>query len=134
MGTITKQIELEVSAEKAWDAVRDFGELHTRLVRGFVTDTKLEGSGRMVTFANGVSQLEPLVTLDEDARRLVYSAVDSPIGATHYNAAVTVAEAAAGTSVVSWQVDFLPDEIAPALDAAMEAGAASMRQTLSSES
>jgi hypothetical protein len=57
--------------------------------------------------------------------------VDSPIGATHYNAAVTVAETAPGTSLVSWQVDFLPDEIAPRLDAAMEAGAAAMRQTLS---
>jgi hypothetical protein len=31
MGTITKQIELDVSAGQAWDAVRDFGELHTRL-------------------------------------------------------------------------------------------------------
>jgi Polyketide cyclase / dehydrase and lipid transport len=134
MGTITKQIELDVSAEQAWDAVRDFGELHTRLVRGFVTDTKLEGSGRMVTFANGVSQLEPLVTLDEDVRRLVYSAVDSPMGASHYNAAVTVAETAPGASVVSWQIDFLPDEIAPPLDAAMEAGAAAMRQTLSPQS
>jgi Polyketide cyclase / dehydrase and lipid transport len=131
MGTITKQIELDVSGEQAWDAVRDFGELHTRLVRGFVTDTKLEGPGRMVTFANGVSQLEPLITLDEDARRLVYSAVDSPIGATHYNAAVTVTETVPGASLVSWQIDFLPDEIAPGLDAAMEAGAAAMRQTLS---
>jgi hypothetical protein len=44
---------------------------------------------------------------------------------------VTVAETAPGTSLVSWQVDFLPDEIAPRLDAAMEAGAAAMRQTLS---
>ena len=51
MATIRKEILIDTTAEKAWDALRDVGALHTRLVAGFVTDTKLEGNARVVTFA-----------------------------------------------------------------------------------
>jgi hypothetical protein len=37
----------------AWAALRDFGALHWRLVRGFVTDTRIDGQDRIVTFFNG---------------------------------------------------------------------------------
>jgi hypothetical protein len=36
-----------------WDAVRDFGALHHRLVPGFVVEARLEGDDRVVTFFNG---------------------------------------------------------------------------------
>src|SRR4051794_1585017 len=53
MATIRKEILIDTTPEKAWDALRDVGALHTRLVAGFVVDTKLEGSVRVVTFKNG---------------------------------------------------------------------------------
>ena len=56
MASIHKDIPLAASADDAWDAVRDFGALHTRLVPGFVLDTKLEGEARIVSFANGRSR------------------------------------------------------------------------------
>ena len=43
MASIRKEIPLEVSAEHVWGVVRDIGALHTRLVPGFVVDTRLEG-------------------------------------------------------------------------------------------
>ena len=77
-------------------------------------------------------QREPLVSLEDSERRLVYSAVDSPLGATHYNAAVEVhAEGDSGSRFV-WVIDFLPDEIANDLDAAMERGMQAMEATLGS--
>ena len=51
-------------ASEVWSAVRDIGALHTRLVPGFVTDTKLEPGARVVTFVNGVLR-EPIVALDD---------------------------------------------------------------------
>ncbi len=130
MGSIRKELELELPAEDVWDAVRDFGALHSRLVQGFVVDTQLDGEDRIVTFANGVQQREPLVSLDGEARRLVYTAVDSPMGTTHYNAAVEVSVDERGLTRLIWQVDFLPNSLATLLDAAMERGAQAMRETL----
>jgi hypothetical protein len=130
MGSIRKELELDLPAEDVWDAVQDFGALHTRLVRGFVVDTQLDGEDRIVTFANGVQQREPLVSLDHDARRLVYTALDSPMGTTHYNAAVEVRAGDGGRTRLIWQVDFLPDNLATLLDDAMERGTQAMRATL----
>ena len=53
MASIRKDVAIAVPAAKVWDAVRDFGALHTRLVPGFVLDTKLDGEARIVRFANG---------------------------------------------------------------------------------
>jgi hypothetical protein len=80
MGSVRKELTINAKPEDVWDAVRDFGALHTRLVPGFVTDARLDGSDRIVTFISGAVQREPLVDLDDRARRLVYSAVDSRWG------------------------------------------------------
>ena len=54
MATIRKEIEIERTKEFVWDAIRDVGAIHKRLVPGFVVDCKLEGDTRIVTFANGM--------------------------------------------------------------------------------
>lgn len=53
MATIRREIALKATVEQVWDVLRDIGALHTRLVPGFVVDTKLEPGARVVTFANG---------------------------------------------------------------------------------
>ncbi|AGB23746.1 Polyketide cyclase / dehydrase and lipid transport [Mycobacterium sp. JS623] len=54
MATIRKEGQIHASPEQAWDALRDVGALHTRLAAGFVADTRMEGTARIVTFANGM--------------------------------------------------------------------------------
>jgi hypothetical protein len=76
-----------------------------------VVDTRLDGNDRIVTFFSGAVQREPLVDLDDEARRLVYAAVDSPIGATHYNASVPVFADGEARSRIEWIVDVLPNEL-----------------------
>jgi hypothetical protein len=44
MATIHKEIEIKRGKAFVWDAIRDVGASHKRLVPGFVTDCKLEGS------------------------------------------------------------------------------------------
>jgi carbon monoxide dehydrogenase subunit G len=110
-----------------WDAIRDVGALHTRLVPGFVVDTRLEPGARVVTFGNGMVIKEPIVTVDEDARRLVWGAVGGPL--THYNGAVQVFAEGSGSRVV-WTADFLPHEAAATVGPMIEAGLATMKKTL----
>ena len=128
MASIRKDILTRAAPAAVWDAIRDIGALHTRLVPGFVTDTKLEGNTRIVTFAGGAVLREPIVTLDEGECRLVWTAEGGI--ASHYNAAVQVHADVAGMTRITWTADFLPDGITPAIDAAMTAGAAAMQRTL----
>jgi hypothetical protein len=130
MASVPKEILIDASADLVWDAIRDFGAVHERVVPGFVVDTRLEGDDRIVTFFTGAVQREPLVALDDDARRLVYTAVDSPLGATHYNASVQVFADGEARSRVEWIVDVLPSELSATLDQLMDRGAATMKQTL----
>lgn len=128
MATVRKTVLTTASPEAVWDAVRDVGALHTRLVPGFVTDTKLEGSVRIVTFGNGVVVREPIVTCDDDGRRLVWTAQGGLT--THYNAAVEVHAEPGGGTRVTWTADFLPDSARPALEAAITAGITILKATM----
>ena len=127
MATVRKEILTKARAEDVWDAIRDIGALHTRLVPGFVIQTRLESGARIVTFANGVTVREPIVTVDEEARRLVWSV--EGLRTTHYNGAVQVFQDREVTCVV-WIADFLPDDVAAEIEAAMEAGARAMKTAL----
>jgi hypothetical protein len=128
MATVQREITTKASVDDVWSAIRDVGALHTRLVPGFVTDTKLEGAVRIVTFGNGMVVREPIVTVDEQAKRLVWSAEG---GITqHYNASVQVSANDDGSSKVVWIADFLPDSAAATISTAIDAGMAVMKRTL----
>jgi hypothetical protein len=127
MATVRKEILTKAQPAQVWDAIRDVGALHTRLVPGFVTDTRLEPGARIVTFGNGAVLREPIVTLDEAAKRLVWSSEGGQ--ATHYNSSVQVFTEEGGTRI-TWISDFLPDSLAKDMDSAMEAGATVMKKTL----
>jgi hypothetical protein len=128
MATIRSELTTRASAGDVWSAIRDIGALHTRLVPGFVTDTKLEPGARVVTFVNGTVLREPIVTLDDQARRLVWTAEGGR--ARHYNAALKVSELADGLTSVVWTADFLPDDIGAYMSQAIEAGMAAMQRSL----
>ncbi|MBA2962045.1 MULTISPECIES: SRPBCC family protein [Ramlibacter] len=130
MASLRHEIAVAAAPAAAWDAVRDFGALPTRLVPGFVTASAPEDEGavRRLTFANGLQLRERLVTCDDAARRLVYTAIDGRT--THYNAAVQVQDAPGGGSLLVWTVDLLPDALAPAIDAMMALGTQAMRRAL----
>jgi hypothetical protein len=128
MASIRREVRLEASADEVWEAVRDFGALHTRLVRGFVTDARLDGRDRIVTFFNGVVVRERLIDLDDDARRLVWSIVDGPY--SHHNGSAQVFASDGGGATLVWITDLLPDEAAERTAAMMDRGLAAMKQTL----
>jgi hypothetical protein len=108
--------------------VRDFGNLHTRLVPGFVRDTRLEGEARIVTFANGTVARELLVDCDEVRRRLVYAVVSERV--RQHSASVQVVSDGDRRCRLILIVDVLPHEIAPYIEAQMDQAALAMQKAL----
>lgn len=130
MATIRKEILIDTTPEAAWDALRDIGALHTRLVAGFVTDTKLEGNVRTVTFGNGTVVREEIVSVDPAQKRVAWAIVGQAFH--HYNGAAQVFPHDKGGVRVVWITDLLPDSMAAAIDGAMTNGIAAMKKTLES--
>ena len=128
MASIRKEVALDATPEHVWDALRDVGALHTRLVTGFVTDCRLDGDARVVTFANGMVARELIVDIDDASRRVVWSAVGGRL--THHNASAQVIATEGGASRVVWIADLLPNEMAPAIAGMIEQGLGAMKKTL----
>jgi carbon monoxide dehydrogenase subunit G len=130
MASIHRNVTINKPAAHVWDAMRDLGALHTRLVVGFVTDTKLEGNVRDVTFANGMKAREVIIDVDEQRRRVAWSATGGPL--THHNASAQVVPASAESCEVWWIADLLPNDMAPAIAEMIDHGLAAMKRTLES--
>jgi len=128
MASIRKEFPIAARPEDVWAAVRDVGALHTRLVPGFVVDTRLEDGARIVTFGNGAVARELIVAVDDEARRLVWSVVGGRF--THHNASAQVFADGEGRSRFVWIADLLPDEIAGDIRVLMEQGSAVIKKTL----
>jgi hypothetical protein len=128
MASIHREVCLAVSAANVWDAVRDVGNIHKRLVPGFVTDCRMEGdAARIVTFGNGMTVKELIVDLDDNVRRLCWSAVGGRL--SHYNASMQIFDEGEGCRAV-WIADLLPNDMAGQVAGMIDAGLASMKKTL----
>ena len=133
MASIIREIQIDASADDVWDAVRDFTAVDKRLVPGFVVESRPDGdSARLVTFFTGGTAREVLVGVDEDARRLAYSVVEGPLGATHHNASAQVFAAGLNGTRFVWITDVLPDKLGAAVGDLMDRGIAVIKQTLES--
>ena len=129
MASIRKEVHIACSPEKAWDALRDVGALHERVVPGFVVDTKLEDGARIVTFGNGTVAKELIVDVDDAARRLVWAVVEGR--PTHHNGSVQIFPDGGGCRLV-WIADLLPHELAKPVGAMMQQGMDAMKKKLES--
>ena len=127
MATLHQEVFIAAPREQIWDAVRDLGALHTRLVPGFVVNTVMEGGTRVVTFANGMVVREPIVSLDDERHRMAWGAEGA--GTTHYNAVLEVVGADGGSRVV-WTIDLLPDAMAEPIRAMQAQGLAAMKTAM----
>jgi len=128
MAAIHKEIEIERNKEFVWDAIRDVGAIHKRLVPGFVVDCQLEGDWRIVTFANGMVVRELIVDVDDESCRHSWSARGESF--THHNASIQVFPEGRDTCRVVWIADLMPNEVAEAVGEMIQQGLNTMKQTL----
>ena len=128
MTTIRKEIRIDAPVDRVWDALRDVGALHTKLVPGFVKDTRMEGNTRVATFGNDMVAREDIVSIDPAQHRVAWAVVGQQF--RHYNGAAWVESDPKGGSRFYWTADLLPDEFAPQVDEMMTAGIEVVKRTL----
>jgi hypothetical protein len=128
MASIHKDIPIDANPDDVWAAVRDFGAVHQRLAPGFVTDARLEGDARIVTFHNGTVARELLIDCDDTRRRLAYAIVSERV--RHYSASIQVVADGEARTRMFWTADVLPNEIAPYVSDQMDRGVLAMQKTL----
>lgn len=127
MATLHNFVLINASPQDVWDAARDVGALHTRLVPGFVVKTELDGDARIVTFGNGLVAREPIISVDDARMRLAWGAQGGRT--THYNAVLQMRAEGEGTRV-EWTTDLLPNEMAGPIQAMQEQALSIMKATL----
>ncbi len=132
MASVHREIEISVPAARAWDALRDVGALHTRLVPGFVIDTQLEPGARLVTFGNGRVVREWIVDVDDTRRRVAWSVKDEPF--RHHNASAQVLDVDDDRCPSARIADVLPDELCGFVTGMIEQGLGVIRSTLEKSS
>jgi Polyketide cyclase / dehydrase and lipid transport len=128
MAAVSREIEIGRSREFVWDAIRDVGAIHKRLVPGFVVSCLLEDGARIVTFDNGMVLRELIVDVDDRTFRHSWATHDEPF--VHYNASVQVFPNGPDRCRVVWIADLLPNELASDIEKAIERGLNVMKRTL----
>ena len=128
MASIRREIRIHRPAAFVWDRVRDVGNIHRRLVPGFVADCRLQGDSRDLKFGNGATIRELIVDVDDKALRHSWSARGEPF--THHNASLEVFADGDEACRVVWIADLMPHEIAPTIAGMIEQGLATMKATI----
>ena len=104
------------------------GRIHERVVKGFVTDCRLDGDARVVMFANGSTVRERIVDVDDAQRRVVWAVAEAPF--EHYNASVQAFDEGGGRTQLVWIADLLPHALEAHIATMIDQGMAAMKQTL----
>ena len=132
MASIYEHVTVEVGADQAWAALRLVGEVHT-LFAPVLVDAHLEGEIRTVRFANGMVVRERIIDIDDERRRVAYSALDVT-GMTYHHASMQVVDAGPRRCQFVWTTDFLPHEMGGNLAPFIEQGANALKTNLETRS
>lgn len=125
MATLHKHIVVDAPRATVWAAVRDLGNL-PRLVPGFVKESRMDGDdARFVTFANGLTARETILSLDDARHRLAWNAEGAR--ATHYNAVLELFEEGERTRI-TWTTDLLPHDLAGPIGDMQDQGLLAMQR------
>jgi carbon monoxide dehydrogenase subunit G len=102
------EVSIDRSPDDVWKLLREFGGI-AEWMPGVETCT-VDGDVRTLGMM-GMQVKEQLRVLDEDARTISYSLIESPIGNLESHL-VTIAVAPEGAgSHVTWSVEVAPDEL-----------------------
>jgi len=102
------EVSIERSPDDIWKVIREFGALNEYMPG--VESCTLDGDVRTIGMM-GIEIKEQLRSLDDDARTISYSVVESPMGNLESHLA-TISVAPEGTgSHVTWAVEVTPDEL-----------------------
>lgn len=130
MATVRKAVTIARSADTVWDAVSDAGQLHTRVAPQIVANCTLEAEGevRIVTFGNGMVLRELMISNDQSARRLAWSAQSDQW--QHHNASLQIFPLSDGRCEAVWTADVLPHAAGAIMEQFLTMGLDAMKSHL----
>jgi uncharacterized protein YndB with AHSA1/START domain len=132
VATVRVEADIDVSAQRVWDAVADVGAVHRRLLPGRVVDARIDGDTRILTMPDGSQVRELIISVDHAIRRLAYAVVEGQrLPLTYHHAAFQVIDQDGGSRLV-WLTDVLPHAMAGAVRARVERGIIEIKQALES--
>jgi carbon monoxide dehydrogenase subunit G len=102
------EVSIDRSPDDVWKLVREFGGLETWMpgVETCVVDGDVRTIGLM-----GIEIKEQLRGIDDAARRISYSVVESPMGNLESHLATIAVEPEGSGSHLTWSVEVSPDEL-----------------------
>jgi Polyketide cyclase / dehydrase and lipid transport len=127
MATLHKEQIVRVPAAYVWVALRDAGKAH-EVFSGVLTDCRMNGDVRTVTFADGAVVDERIISIDNVRRRLAYAVVGGAF--THHSASMAIQEISEGVCRFVWISDFLPDALKGHIGPLVEAGSAALARNI----
>jgi carbon monoxide dehydrogenase subunit G len=102
------EVSIDRSPDDVWKFVREFGGLDTWMpgVETCVVDGDVRTIGLM-----GIEIKEQLRGIDDTARRISYSVVESPMSNMESHQATIAVDPEGSGSHVTWSVEVAPDEL-----------------------
>ena len=102
------EVSIDRSPDDVWKLVREFGGLDTWMpgVETCVVDGDVRTIGLM-----GIEIKEQLRGIDDTARRISYSVVESPMSNMESHQATIAVDPEGNGSHVTWTVEVAPDEL-----------------------
>jgi hypothetical protein len=131
IASIRHEVVVALRPELVWDALRDVGAVHRRLLPGRVLDTDLDGDVRTLLMPDGHVVRELIVDVDDETRRLAYAVIDGarpPL--RHHHASFQVFAEGECHSRLVWITDVLPSSLAGEIRARTVRGAEEMKNVL----
>jgi hypothetical protein len=120
------EIKIAKSPDEVWDLVGNFGGL-AEWMPG-IEACELDGDVRKLQ-TMGLEIHEQLMEHDDDARRIAYSIVKSPMPLEHHLATISV-EADGDGSLLTWAYEVRPDELADAIGPIYDGSAQAVKAKL----
>lgn len=130
MASIHKEFIIDAPVQRVWEALREVGAVHERLVPGVLVNTIMEGDTRTVTFANGLVVREKIVDVDEECRRVAYSASGAQL--SYHHASMQAIDDGDGRCRFVWITDLQPDSKRETIAALVDMGSETIARTLTS--
>jgi carbon monoxide dehydrogenase subunit G len=127
MASIRREITIDAPADTVWAAIRDVGNAH-HLFAGVLSDSRLDGDARVVTFANGFVTRELIVDIDDEARRFAYAATGGRLA--HHNASMQVFPDGDERCRFVWITDLLPNDAREDISTLVDRGISAMKRHL----
>lgn len=112
MCEVSVSTEIDASVETVWKTIRDFSAID-RYATG-ITQCTLEGDGigsiRKLTVASG-EICERLESLDDEAHKICYSVIHSPLPIEDCQSTMSVVYIDEGRCKISWSSSFEPNGV-----------------------